>query len=56
VPVTRARYWAYSVAESPNHVDLLAVSHSKAHIIIRAGVAWLTEAPDAGSGRASDPW
>jgi hypothetical protein len=56
VPVTKARYWAYGVAESPNEVDLLAVNHSRAHIAISAGVDWRTEAPDAGSGRASDPW
>jgi hypothetical protein len=56
VPVTRARYWAYSEAESPNDVDLLEVNHSKAHICIGADVAWLKEAPEAGPSGAPDAW
>ncbi|MGD0248655.1 MAG: hypothetical protein ABSB75_06330 [Candidatus Limnocylindrales bacterium] len=56
VPVTKARYWAYSVAESPNDVDLLVVNHSRAHIAIPAGVDWRTEAPDARPGGGADTW
>jgi hypothetical protein len=45
IPVTEARYWAYSVAESPNYVDLLVVNHARAHIAIAAGVEWRTTPP-----------
>jgi hypothetical protein len=56
VPVTNARYWAYGMAESPNQADLLAVNHSRAHIVIQADVAWLSEAPEAGPNSAPDAW
>jgi hypothetical protein len=57
VPMTRARYWAYSVAESPNHVDLLALNHARAHFAVPVGVEWRKEAPpDHGSGGGSNPW
>jgi hypothetical protein len=55
--VTNARYWAYGVAESPNHVDLLAVNHLRAHVAIPAGVEWHGESPpDTGSSGATNPW
>jgi hypothetical protein len=55
VPVTAARYWAYSVAESPNHVDLVLVCRLKTHIVVAANVEWRTEmAPERGGG--SHPW
>ena len=58
VPVTGARYWAYSVAESPSYVDLLVVNHARAHVSIGAGVKWHGEAGPAHSesegGR--NPW
>jgi hypothetical protein len=57
IPVTNARYWAYGVAESPNHVDLLVLNHARAHVTIPAGVEWHSEAQrDAGSGGGSNPW
>jgi hypothetical protein len=57
VPVTNARYWAYGVAESPNYVDLLCLNHSRAHVAVPAGVAWVKEAPsDAGSRGGTNPW
>jgi hypothetical protein len=57
VPVTGARYWAYGVAESPNHVDLLLVNHSKVHVAVAAGVKWETEAgSNEGRGSAPNPW
>jgi len=55
VPVTAARYWAYSVAESPNYVDLIVVCRLKTHIVVPANVEWRTEmAPERGGG--SNPW
>jgi hypothetical protein len=57
VPVTRARYWAYSVAESPNYVDLLVLRHDRAHVAVPVGTEWRKEAPlDKGSGGGSNPW
>ena len=58
--VTSARYWAYSVAESPNYVDLLVVNHRRAHVAIPAGVEWQQESQTSGgsggSGGGSDVW
>jgi hypothetical protein len=57
LPVTKARYWAYGVAESPCNVDLLVVNHAKTHVAISAGVDWRTEAPpDDGPGSSQNPW
>jgi hypothetical protein len=56
LPVTSARYWAYGVAESPNFVDLLAVNHAKAHVVVAGDVPWRSEAPDEGQGSAPNPW
>jgi hypothetical protein len=57
VPVTKARYWAYSVAESPNYVDMLALNHICAHVAIAAGLEWHGEAShDDSSGGGSNPW
>jgi hypothetical protein len=58
VPVTNARYWAYGVAESPNHVDLLVVNHVRAHVAVPSGVVWKTDGPAGmGSrGSGSNPW
>jgi hypothetical protein len=57
LPVTDARYWAYSVAESPNFVDLLVVNRIKAHIAVPAGVEWRTEAPiDQMPDRSASSW
>jgi hypothetical protein len=53
--VTDARYWAYSVAESPNHADLLLLNHARTHVAIPAGVEWRREPHDSGPG-ASNPW
>ena len=54
IPVTGARYYAYGVAESPNHVDLLVVNRVLAHIAVEVGVQWRTEAPlEHGGGSAS---
>jgi hypothetical protein len=56
-PVSSARYWSYSVAESPNYVDLLVVNHSRAHVAIPAGAEWQREAPPvSGSSGGSDVW
>lgn len=57
VPVTGARYWAYSVAELPNAVDLLVLNHARAHVAVPANVEWRKEAPpDVDSGGPSNPW
>jgi hypothetical protein len=56
VPITDARYWAYSVAESPNKVDLLVVNHARAHVAIAAGVEWKGEAGQGQIDRSSNPW
>ena len=57
VPVTRASYWGYSVAESPNYVDLLVVNHARAHVTIASVANWQTEVPHTDkSGGASNPW
>jgi hypothetical protein len=57
IAVTSARYWAYGVAESPNHVDLLVVNHSRAHVAIPADVDWHGESPpETDSGGGSNPW
>jgi hypothetical protein len=59
IPVTNARYWSYTVAESPSFVDVLLVNHSRAHIAVDAGVQWKTEMPGMGSAahdRSSNPW
>ena len=58
VPVTGAKYWAYSVAESPNFVDLLVVNHARAHFCIPAGSVWHGEGGGAhaqGDGN-QNPW
>jgi hypothetical protein len=57
VPVTKARYWAYGVAESPNYVDMLAVNHARAHVAVGAGVKWNAEAQhEDNSSGGSNPW
>ena len=57
VPVTRARYWAYGVAESPNYVDLLVVRHDRAHVAVAVGTEWRREAPiEKGSSGGSSIW
>jgi hypothetical protein len=57
VPVTKARYWAYSVAESPNYVDMLALNHARSHVAIPAGVQWHAEASrEEDSSGGSNPW
>jgi hypothetical protein len=53
VPITGARYWAYSVAESPNAVDLLVVCRLKAHIAVARGVEWRRELPSERGGGAN---
>ena len=55
VPVTKARYWAYGVAESPNAVDLLAVNHARAHFSVAENVVWRTDAGPATDGH-QNPW
>ena len=55
IPVTAARYWAYSVAESPNQVDLLVVNRDRAHVSIPVGAEWRKQAPDLGGG-PENPW
>jgi hypothetical protein len=54
VPVTAARYWAYSVAESPNHVDVLVVNRTRAHVAVAADTEWRGEAADLGAD--TNPW
>lgn len=55
VPITKARYWAYGVAESPNYVDMLALNHARSHVALNPGTKWQGEiSPDEGSG--SNPW
>jgi hypothetical protein len=56
VPVTKARYWAYSVAESPNYADMLAVNHARAHVAVAAGVEWRTESSRQEESGGSNPW
>jgi hypothetical protein len=56
VPVTDAKYWAYSVAESPNTVELLCVNHARAHVSVGAGVQWRGEAGAAEHDRSQNPW
>ena len=56
VPVTTARYWAYSVTELPVSVDLLAVNHDRAHVSIAAGVHWGGETGPAESEGSQNPW
>ena len=56
VPVTSARYWAYSVAELPISVELLAVNHARAHVSIAAGVHWGGETGPAESEGSQNPW
>jgi hypothetical protein len=57
LPITKARYWAYGVAESPNYVDMLALNHARAHVAVPAGVQWHAEAPhNEDSGGGSNPW
>jgi len=55
VPVTGARYWAYSVAESPNYVDLVCVCRLKAHIAVATDVEWRKELPSERGG-GSNAW
>jgi hypothetical protein len=55
IPVTNARYWSYTVAESPNFVELLVVNHSRAHIAVDAGVEWKTEMPPSAPSTSSAP-
>jgi hypothetical protein len=55
IAVTDARYSAYGSAASS--VELLAVQHAKANIVIAAGVEWSGEAIAAAEGDAgSNPW
>jgi hypothetical protein len=58
IPVTDAKYWAYSVAESPNHVDLLVVNHARAHVSIAAGIQWRGDSgpTNSDSDGAPNPW
>jgi hypothetical protein len=56
LPVTGARYWAYGVAEAPNHVDLLVVNHAKTHVAVASGVEWRAEAPPDGGRGSANPW
>jgi hypothetical protein len=56
IPVTGARYWAYSVAESPNYVDLLVVNRVLSHIAVEVGVQWRTEAPIEHGGGSASSW
>ena len=58
VPITKARYWAYGVAESPNYVDLLAVNHSRSHVAVPVGTVWQKEAGpgEQDSSGGSNPW
>jgi hypothetical protein len=56
IPVTAARYWAYSVAESPNYVELLVVNHARAHVCVAGGVKWHGgSGPQQGDG-SQNPW
>jgi hypothetical protein len=57
LPVTAAKYWAYSVAESPVAVDLLLVNHARAHIAVPTVAGWRSEAPEADKPEHhSNPW
>jgi hypothetical protein len=56
LPVTEAKYWAYSVAESPMAVDLLLVNHALAHIAVASVSGWRAEAPPAERPDQSRPW
>ncbi|MGD0861304.1 MAG: hypothetical protein ABSA21_00900 [Candidatus Limnocylindrales bacterium] len=58
VPVTGARYWAYSVAELPTNADLLVVNHGRAHVSIAAGVEWAGDGGPANFdvGGDQNPW
>jgi hypothetical protein len=58
VPVTGAKYWAYSVAESPTNVELLVVNHARAHVSIAAGVQWRSDSGPVHADRdgAPNPW
>jgi hypothetical protein len=56
VPVTGAKYWAYSVAESPNYVDLLVLNHARAHVCVAAGVQWQGQAGARHNDGAQNPW
>jgi hypothetical protein len=56
LPVTNAKYWAYGVAESPNHVDLLVVNRTRAHVAIPVGTEWRLAPPDVGARGNQRPW
>ena len=61
VPMTKARYWSYAVAESPNYAELIAVNHSRAHFAVPVGVEWQKEPIREGSGGSggsggTNPW
>jgi hypothetical protein len=56
VPVTKARYWAYSMAEAPREADLILVNHSRTHISVAPGVEWNPEMPDGKSEGEVDSW
>jgi hypothetical protein len=58
IPVTGAKYWAYSVAESPNQVELLVVNHARAHVCIAAGTQWGgdSEPAQSDSDGGQNPW
>jgi hypothetical protein len=56
VTVSGAAYWAHGHAEPPKEVDQLLVSREKAHVVISAGVPWLTEPPPNRHSGGSNPW
>ena len=46
LPVTRARYWAFSLAEAPKEADVMMVNHALTHVSVAAGVEWNPDIPD----------
>jgi hypothetical protein len=56
VAMTKARYWAYSVAESPIYVEMLAVNHIRAHVAVPAGTEWHSEGSHQDQGGGQNPW
>jgi hypothetical protein len=58
MPVTDARYWAYSVAESPNYVDLLVVNHARSHVAVAPNAEWRPNSDFVRRppGRDMNPW
>jgi hypothetical protein len=56
LPVTKARYWAFSVAEAPRETDLILVNHARTHISVSAGVEWSPEMQPEGGDEQSGTW